>query len=185
MKRSDIWIAIEEKKVFQIWEIVEELMKEWGFFGRAFVKERVKSAVRYWLSCGLLKKVNDEPLIFALKDYADRWQDFATAKVCLVCGKKFFPKRGSQELYCSRKCYAKRKYEKNKEKLKKGARSYYRSLDKVAVRKGLPWTEEEDEFLLQNRGKLTYREIAQKLGRTVEAVAYRAKKLLREASRAN
>ena len=75
MRKSDIWIVIEDSKVFQLSEIVEVLLKEWGFLGKNYVKNKVQSAVYSWVTCGLIVKVNDDPPVFALKKYADDWKE--------------------------------------------------------------------------------------------------------------
>ena len=186
MRASDIAIAMDKLKVFQINELVDYLMEEWGFLGRSTVKTKVESTVYSWLKYKTLVRVNKEPPIFALPDYADRWRElYGREKKCPVCGKTFFAKRGSQDRYCSRKCYEKAKAKRRRADTRRRVRKYLQSADQAAVNKGKPWTKEEVRKLVELRkeGK-TLREIALILGRTVYAVRWKAK-TLKEVSNAH
>jgi predicted nucleic acid-binding Zn ribbon protein len=179
MRASDIAIAMDELKVFQISELVDYLMEDWSFLGRSTVKTKVESTVYSWLKYKTLVRVNRVPPIFALPDYADRWREFyGREKRCPVCGKTFYSRRGSQDKYCSRKCYEKAKAKRRKVDTRKRVKNYLHSADATAVNHNQPWTKEEVKKLIQlrNEGR-TYREIAQILGRTVYSVRWKAKTL--------
>ena len=170
-----IYEEIYKRKTFTIPEIVDAIYPEYDVLGRDYLRNAVKGAVARLVRDGIVRKVSDEPVVFENLNPVENRE--AELKECPVCGKRFYPKRGVQDVYCSRSCYYKAKYKRTQKELKKRARKYYRSTDRVAVNRGKPWTEEEERFLLENKGKLTYREIAERLGRTVDAVAYRARKL--------
>lgn len=179
MRASDIFILIEDLKVFQMNELVDRLLKDWDFLGKSFVKTRVQSVVYGWVKYGVIVKVNDDPAVFALKDYADSWKEYYSGvKTCPVCGKKFLSRRGEQGKYCSRKCYEKAKTQRRKEDTRRRVRKYLRSAHETAVNKGKPWTKKDIEILrkLKSEGK-THREIAQVLGRTVYSVRWKLQKL--------
>jgi len=177
--KERIYELILRRRYFRISDITEELWEEYGeVFPRSFIRQKVKDFVETMIGQGLLKVLTEyDPPIFENPLAEEKKPLKELLKKCPVCGKDFFPRRGKQDKYCSRTCYNKAKYRRKKEGLKRRARQYYRSADLTAKRHGLVWTEEEDRFLAENKGKLTYRQIAEKLGRTVDAVAYRAKKL--------
>jgi len=177
--KERIYELILERRYFRISDITEELWKEYGeIFPRYFIRDKVKSFVEVMVGQGLLNVLTDyDPPIFENPIAEEDRPLEELLRKCPVCGKDFFPKRGKQDKYCSRECYYKAKYRRTQKELKKRARKYYRSNDAAATNHGKPWTEEEDRLLIENKGKLTYRQIAQKLGRTVDAVAYRARKL--------
>ena len=179
MRKSDIWIVIEDSKVFQLSEIVEVLLKEWEFLGKNYVRNKVQSAVYSWITCGLIVKVNDAPPVFALKKYAGNWKEhYSGIKTCPVCGTPFISKRGEQDRYCSKKCYEKAKTRRSKEKTRERVKNYLHSADSTAVNKYKEWTEKDIEILrkLKEKGK-SCREIATELGRTVYSVRWKLQRL--------
>jgi predicted nucleic acid-binding Zn ribbon protein len=179
MRTSEIFVLIEELKVFQLNEIVDRLLEEWDFLGRTHVKTKVQSAVYSWLRYGIIVKVNKEPPVFALKDYAGNWKDYYSGiKTCPVCGTTFLSRRGKQDRYCSKKCYEKAKTKRRKEKTRERVKNYLHSADTTAINKGKMWTQREIEILrkLKEEGK-SCREIATELGRTVYSVRWKLQKL--------
>ncbi len=170
-----IYEEIYKRKMFTIPEIVDAIYPEYDVLGRDYLRRAVKGAVARLVRDGIVRKISNDPVVF--ENLNPVGNEEVEPKECPVCGKKFYPKRGVQDVYCSRRCYYKAKYRRTQKELKKRARKYYRSNDAAATNHGKPWTEEEDRLLIENKGKLTYRQIAQKLGRTVDAVAYRARKL--------
>ncbi len=179
MRTSEIFVLIEELKVFQLNEIVDRLLEEWDFLGRSYVKTKVQSAVYSWLRYGVIVKVNKEPPVFALKDYAENWKDYCSGiKICPVCGTEFLSRRGKQDRYCSRKCYEKAKTRRRKKETRKRVKNYLHSADFTAVNKGKTWTQSDIETLmkLKEEGK-NCREIAIELGRTVYSVRWKLQEL--------
>ena len=43
-------------------------------------------------------------------------KDNVSGKVCPICGRRFEPKRGNQDVYCSDKCYAEGNRQKTRER---------------------------------------------------------------------
>jgi predicted nucleic acid-binding Zn ribbon protein len=99
-------------------------------------------------------------------------------KKCPVCGKDFFPRRGKQDKYCSRKCYEKAKTQRRKADTRKRVQRYMHSADEKARKKGKRWTQADDQILMKliEEG-MTQREIAERLKRTVYSVRWRVQKL--------
>ena len=177
--KERIYELILERRNFRISDITEELWKEYGeIFSRSFIRNKVRDFVEVMVGQRLLKDLPEyDPPIFENPVAKETRSLKELLKKCPVCGKDFFPKRGKQDKYCSAKCREKARTRRRKTDTKLRVRRYYHSADLTAKRYGLVWTEEEDRFLAENKGKLTYRQIAEKLKRTVDAVAYRAKKL--------
>ncbi|SMO77241.1 hypothetical protein SAMN06269117_12919 [Balnearium lithotrophicum] len=178
MKSSEIFILMDRLKVFQLNELVDKLIEDWGFLGKSYIKTRVQSEVYGWVRYGIVVKVNDDPPVFALKEYADNWREYYSGvKTCPVCGKKFLSRRGKQDRYCSARCRERARARRRKTQVRKNVRRYYRGADSTAENYRKPWTEKEIEFLKENYGKLTQKEIAKRLGRTVPAVKAKVKEL--------
>jgi len=157
-----------ELKVFQMWELVHELEKDWGFL---LTEKQIKDRVRTWiersLGTGFLIKVADSPPLFAVKRYKKDWQAHLRKRTCPVCGKEFVPAQHTQEL-CSPGCkreHYKRYHRERRKKLGMKLDSKRR------------WTPEEvrTAIALRELGK-SYKEIALILGRTPEGVKDKLKR---------
>lgn len=187
MTFGDVYQKAYKLRVFQIWQLTDELEKDWGFLGRSFVKERVKSWLKTQLKAGTVLKVNKEPPIFTFSEFKSDWIHFLRKKTCLICNEEFIPKN-SQEKYCSEKCKSAAEYQQKKEYKKqylkqrkdltrKASRNYTQRLQQktVATKKGR-WTDEELKILRNaylQKGKLSKKDlvdIAQKLERSFKSV---------------
>jgi len=177
--KERIYELILERRFFRISDITEELWKEYGeIFPRSFIRNKVRDFVEVMVGQGLLKVLPEyDPPIFENPVAKETRSLKELLKKCPVCGKDFFPKRGSQDKYCSAKCREKARTKKRKKDTRIRVRRYYHSADRKVKRYGTPWTKEEEKFLIENKGKLSYREIAEKLGRTVNSVQAKARKL--------
>ena len=180
-----------ELKVFQMWELVDELSKDWDFIlTRKRIKDRVRTWIKNNIETGFVKVVSREPLIFAVKEYAKEWREHVRLRTCPVCGKEFLPLK-SQTLYCSSKCRQRAEYERRRESKKeylrqrkdltrKASKKYKQKLQSLtpAKKKGV-WTQEELELLrseYKKKGQLTRQDlvsIAQTLGRSFSAVMHK------------
>lgn len=166
MTHGEIYETAYRLKAFQVWELVEELLKNWDFLGRRFVKDRVNSWLALQVRHQAVVKVHSDPPIFALKEFSDCWQSHLRHRTCPVCKKSFLPQK-SQTVYCSQKCadkeYAKRKWKKLKARRRKPKR----------------WNRQDTELLkkiIREKGKLTtqdFRELAKLLGRTFKSVQHK------------
>ena len=174
-----IYELILKRRYFRISDITEELWGEYGeVFPRSFIRQKVKDFVETMIGQGLLKVLTEyDPPIFENPLAEEKKPLKELLKKCPVCGKDFFPRRGKQDKYCSRKCYEKAKARRRRSDTWKRVKKFMHSADATATNHNQPWTQEEEQFLAQNKGKLTYREIAERLGRTVYSVRWRAKKL--------
>ena len=166
MTHGEIYKKAYELKVFQVWELIEELLKEWNFLGRNFIKERVTSWLALQVRHEAVVKVNSNPPIFAIKEFSENWKKYLRYKTCPVCGKEFLPKK-SQTIYCSERCanrqYAKRKWQKVKPE----------------GRRHRKWTQKELEILretIRKKGRLSTQDIkrlAKTLGRSFKAIQHK------------
>ncbi len=177
--KERIYELILERRYFRISDITEELWKEYGeIFSRSFIRNKVKDFVEVMVGQGLLKVLSEyDPPIFENPVAEEEKPLRELLKKCPVCGKDFFPRRGKQDKYCCRKCYERAKARRRRVDTRKRVSRYMHSADSSAVNHNQPWTKQEESFLIENKGKLTYREIAEKLGRTVYSVRWRARKL--------
>jgi len=175
-----IYEEILKRRYFRVSDITEELFAEYGeIFPRSFVREKVRSFVEKMVGQGLLKVLTEyDPPIFENPIAEERRSLRELLRKCPVCGKDFFPRRGKQDKYCSRKCYEKAKAKRRRKDTRKRVRKYLHSADKKAENRGKPWSSAEDMLLkeLLSSGK-THREIAERLGRTVYSVRWRVQKL--------
>jgi len=168
MTHGEIYEKAYKLKTFQLWELVEELTKEWGFLGKKFVKDRVKSWLAIQLRHGTLLKVSDEPPVFTLPEFARSWKEYLRYRTCPVCGRKFLPSQHTQEL-CSPSCRQSHYKNYHRERRKK----LHMRLDSKRR-----WTEEEVKILLELREKgKSWEEIARVLGRGKEGVKDKFKRL--------
>jgi len=190
MTPGKIWKLMLQKKVFQMWEIVEELQKSYPYLPKKTIKERVRDFVKTQVENGALVQVVSDPLIFAVKKYADEWKKHARFNICPLCGSSFLP-QNSQQVYCSEKCRERADYERKKDRKKeylrerkdltrKASRRYKQRLQALTpAKKRGTWTKEELEFLKQEyerKGHLTRQDlvsIAQKLGRSFSSVMHK------------
>ena len=191
MLHADIWEKAYKLKVFQIWELTEEVYKDWeGIFSKKVVKDRVASFVASQLKANALIKVNNEPPIFTFPEFVNEWKKYLRFNICPVCGRSFLPKT-PQQVYCSEECREKADYEKKKDKKKqylkqrkdltrKASRKYKQKLQAMTPsKKRGKWEKEELEILKQEyrrKGKLTRQDlvrIAQKLGRSFSSVMHK------------
>lgn len=187
MTVGEIFIAAYKLRAFQIWQLTQELEKDWGFLGKSYIKERVKSWIATQLKHKALIKVLDEPAIYTFSEFADFWQELIQKQTCPICNTSFIPKN-SQEKYCSKECKAKAEYQQKKEYKKqylknrkdlsrKASKKYTKKLQEMTkpVKKG-KWSKEELQTLQMaylQKGKLSKKdlvEIAQKLGRSYKSV---------------
>lgn len=168
---ADIWEKAYKLKVFQPWEVVDELHKEWeGIFSRSVIKHRVSTFIVAQLRAKALVKVNSEPPIYAFSEFAENWREYLRLRRCPICGKEFLPLQSTQE-FCSDEC------------LQRHYRLYHRKRRKklgMKVDSKKRWSEEELQkaIALRKQGK-TYKEIAQILGRTPEGVKDKLKRFAR------
>jgi len=169
---------ILERKYFRISDIVEELAKRFPTTPRGKLKEKVSNIVEKMIAYGQLEVLTEyDPPIFH-NPKAKGGDLKSLLRKCPICGKDFFPKRGNQDKYCSGKCREKAKTRRRKADTRKRVRAYMHSADGKARKKGEKWSALDDlllKRLLENG--LTHREIAEKLGRTVYSVRWRAQKL--------
>jgi len=173
-----IYEEIYKRKTFTIPQIVDALMPEYGICGRDYIRKMVNQAVFKLVREGQVRKIGDDPVVFENLYPTTEDPVEVNSKICPVCGKKFYPRRGIQDKYCSRRCYEKAKTTRRKADTRKRVRAYMHSADEKAKNKGKKWTPLEDRLLerLLEEGK-THREIAEKLGRTVYSVRWRVQKL--------
>ena len=163
-----------QKKVFQMWEIVEELRKEHTYLPERLIRDKVRDFVRAQVESRALVQVEKDPPVFAVRRYEKEWQNYLRLRRCPVCGSPFLPAQSTQEL-CSPECkreHYKDYHRKRREKLGMELDSRRR------------WTPEEVEkaIALKEEGK-SYREIAQLLGRTPEGVKDKIKRFKKELRR--
>ncbi|HIQ48043.1 MAG TPA: hypothetical protein EYH58_00195 [Aquifex aeolicus] len=170
MLYADIFEKAYKLKVFQIWELTEELYKDWeGIFSKKVVKDRVTSFIASQLRANSLIKVRSDPSIFAFPEFGTEWEKYVRKRKCQTCGKEFIPFRPEQ-VYCSEKCRERRKAS---------------PLPPQKTQK--KWAKEEEEFLkreLRKKGKLSKKdmvEIAQKLQRSYRSVWHKVRRLQHEA----
>ena len=166
MTPGRIWKIMLQKKVFQIWEIAEELRRLYPFLPKKWIRNKVREFVRTQIENGALVQVHNNPPLFAIKKHADEWKKHARFSRCPVCGSSFLP-QNPQEIYCSKKCaekeYAKRKWKKVK----------------PPKRLNKHWSEEELGILkeeIRKKGKLSakdIRELSEKLGRSFKSVLHK------------
>lgn len=190
MTHGDIYKKAYQLKVFRQFELVEELMKDWGFLGRNFVKTRVESWIITQIRHQTLVRVED---YFALPEFAENWQSYIRTKTCPVCGSQFVPKN-SQEIYCSETCKGKAEYQQKKDKkkeylktrkdLNRKAVKNYRTKLQSQTQSGSQkkWQDWEIE-LLKSMGKLTKKdmvEVANRLGRSFKSVENKYYQLKKE-----
>ena len=168
MTYGEIFEAAYKLKAFQPWQLQKELEKGWGFLGKSYIKERVKSWLAVQLRHEALVKVNDEPPVFAFPEFVKNWQEFVEKRVCDICGKQFLPLQDKQQ-FCSEECKQRHYKQYHTERRKKEGM-------KVGTRRR--WTKKEEKMLLQLKAKgYTYKEIAQRLNRTKTAVEEKYKAL--------
>ena len=167
MLYADIWEKAYELKVFQPWELTQEMLKTWeGIYAKKVIKDRVLSFIASQLRGKALVKVNTKPPVFAFPEYANEWKKHARFSRCPICGSSFLP-QNPQEIYCSKKCaekeYAKRKWKKLKPERRQSKK----------------WTRKEIETLkkeIRKKGKLSakdIRELSEKLGRSFKSVLHK------------
>ena len=168
MTHGEIYEKAYRLKAFQVWELIEELLKDWGFLGKKFVKDRVKSWLAIQLRHGALVKVSSNPPIFAFPEFAQSWEEYLRYRTCPVCSKEFLPSQPTQEL-CSPSCRQKHYKAYHRERRKKL---------RMKLDSKRRWTEEEVRILIQLReeGK-SWEEIARALGRGKEGVKDKFKRL--------
>ncbi len=170
-----IYEEIYKRRTFTIAEIVDAIYPEYDILGRDYLRNAVKGAVARLVRDGIVRKVSSDPVVFEnLNPVGD---EEAELRECPVCGKKFYPKRGVQDVYCSRRCYERAKARRRRKDTRKRVKKYLHSADATAVNHGKFWSEEELLFLKEHYGKLTQKEIAKHLGRTVNAVKAKVKEL--------
>jgi len=181
MTPGNVWREMLRKKVFQQWEVVEELARKYSYLSKGYVKMRVQELVRSQVANGVLLKVHDNPPIFALPQYAQNWREhYKTYYKCEVCGKQYIPSMPHQKV-CSEAC--KREHQI---RLYRGWRRPEE--ERARNRRYLPWTRDEDELLKKTFPDLRYsgkkaRELAQILKRSPEAIRRRLYELRKKGVR--
>ena len=190
MTPGKIWKLMLQKKVFQIWEIAEELQKLYPFLPKKWVRDKVREFVKTQIDNGAVVQVYQDPPVFAVSKYANEWKKYASFSTCPVCSSSFLPQT-PQQIYCSETCREKADYERKKDKKKeylktrkdltrKASRKYKQKLQAMTpAKKRGPWTQEELELLkreYEKKGHLTRTDlvrIAQALGRSFSAVMHK------------
>ncbi|GAB6075762.1 hypothetical protein [Desulfurobacterium crinifex] len=169
MRRSDIWVAIEDLKVFQIRELVDYLHREWDFLPKSQVKKKVWTSIQSWIKDGLIVRVHKEPPIFAHSEHKSNWKEIYKNKIkfCSHCGKPFIPRSPNQK-FCHRKLCDRDRQLLKKKNFKRKPR----------------WKEEEVKLLWETFGlkgfsKEKAEELSQKLGRSVTAIKEKYRELRR------
>ena len=168
MTYGDIYLKAYPLKVFQIWELVNLLEEDWGFLGKTFIKERVKSWLNVQIRAGAIKQVNKDPAIFAFTEYADNWQSYINKKVCKICGKTFVPNQSKNE-FCSETC-KKQHYKQYHERR--------RTAQGMKTGSKRRWKKSEELLLLKLKNEgYTYEQISKHLGRSITSVVEKYKAL--------
>ena len=171
MTPGTIWGVMLKKKVFQQWEVVEELAKMYSYLPRKYIRMRVQEMVKTQTLNKALVKVHENPDILAVSKYSADWKKhYTTYYTCEVCGEKFIPSMPHQKV-CSKEC-------KHEHQVKL-YREYRRPLEeRKRNRRHLPWTKEEEREIIKAFPDLRYsKAIAQslslKLRRSPEAIKRR------------
>ncbi|MEM3426718.1 hypothetical protein [Hydrogenobacter thermophilus] len=165
-----IWATMLELKVFRLEDVVKALNPPSHL--RSWVKERVRSAIAQQLKFNLLRVVVEDPPVYSTI-HATEEDIKKFYKQCCVCSKEFIPKQDKQ-VVCSREC---------KQLYYRGWHKEHRKELGMAVDTRRRWTKEElkllEPLLTRQAEKGEYEKIAKRLGRGVEAVRFKVKKLRR------
>jgi hypothetical protein len=159
MTPADIFEIAYRLKVFQPWQIINELAALYeGIFPKRLIKERVNSFLAAQIKNGTIVKVHSDPSIYTFAEFADDWKRYALKYKCRVCGREFFPAMPHQE-FCSAEC------KKKSHNVRR--RSYGHRFSKWE-----PW---EIELLLKTFPDFRFdgtkaRNLSNQVGRTVEAI---------------
>jgi len=170
MTDGQIWAVMLRLKVFSPAMVLKELNPP--PYLRGWIKSKIKNLIETQVKNGILRVVNKNPPFFATED-ATKEDIERVKRVCPICGNRFFPAaNGHEQEFCSPKCRQKHYKKYHEERRRKLGM-------KVGSKKA--WTKNEIELLLRFRreGK-TYREIADALGRTPEAVKDKLRRLKRK-----
>lgn len=168
MTPGKIWKLMLSKKVFQIWEIAEELQKEYPFLPRKYIRDTVREFVKTQMKNGALVQVSPHPPVFAITKYAGEWRRYVLKRKCAYCGDEFIPIHPDQ-LHCSVIC----KERKNATPL-------------PPQKEKRKWTKEEEDLLrryIEGKERLTKKEITaigQMLGRSYRSVWHKIRRLRNE-----
>ncbi len=169
MTHADIFEIAYKLKVFQPWQVINELLNLYeGIFTKKLIKDRVQSFLASQVKAGSVVKVSSTPPIFAFKEFSDEWEPYALKYTCKVCGKAFFPSMPHQE-FCSEEC-------------KKKSHNARRRTHGHRYSKWEPW---EIELLQKTFPDGRFegskaRAIAPRLGRTPEAIRRKLRDLKKE-----
>ena len=171
MTPGKVWGVMLRRRVFQQWEVVEELCKEFSHLPRSFIKMKVEEMVKLQTRNQVLVKVNSRPPILAVSKYAPLWEKhYSTYYECEVCSRRFIPSMPHQKV-CSEEC-------KHRHQIRL-YREYRRSLQERAENKRfLPWSSQEEELLKKVFPELKYSkskalELSKVLKRSPEAIRRR------------
>lgn len=168
MTFGEIFATAYELKVFQIWQLSKELEKNWGFLGRSYIKERVRSWLKVQVRAGAVIKVSDDPVVFTFPEFKSNWQELIEKRTCPICSNPFIPSQDKQE-FCSEQCKKQHYKQYHKERRTKAGM-------KTGTKRR--WSKEEKSMLLNLKDEgYTYAEIAQKIGRTTTSVIEKYKEL--------
>jgi len=168
MTLGEIFETAYTLKAFQMWELQKELEKNWGFLGKSYIKERVKSWLTIQLKYNAVIKVNNKPPIFTFPEFLNIWQECIRKRVCPICEKQFIPTQDKQQ-FCSEECKKKHYKTYHEERRKKEGM-------KTGSKKR--WSKAEELLLLKlkNQG-LSNSEIAKQLNRSTTSVVEKYKQL--------
>jgi len=163
MTEGQIWQKMLQKKVFTIGTLMADVPPAI----KPYIKEKIKSLITGQLKLGLIRQINTNPPVFAVRDATE--EDIEKLlRTCPICKKQFFPSQFTQE-FCSPDC-RKKHYQRYHERR--------RAKEGMKVGSRRRWTQEEIQNLLFLKEKgYTYEEIAQRLGRTTFAVVEKYKQL--------
>ncbi len=179
MTPGKIWGVMLRRKVFQQWEIVEELSKEFSHLPKSYIKMKVEEMVKLQTRNQVLVKVNDKPPILAVSKYIHIWKEhYTTYYECEVCSRRFIPSMPHQKV-CSEKC----KHQHQVKLCKEYRRPYE---ERTKNRRFLPWSPQEEEMIKQTFPNLKYSkvkalELSKLLKRSPEAIRRRLYEIKRGA----
>lgn len=165
MTDGQIWAVMIKLKVFTPQILLERLGPP--PYLKNFIKEKIRNLIAQQLKNHILRLLVENPPVFCTEDATP--EDIESFKrTCGICGKRFFPVQ-KQQRFCSVECKREHYKQYHRQRRKKlGMRLDSRRR----------WTEEEIKMAreLRRQGK-TYREIANILGRTTNAVKDKLKRL--------
>lgn len=163
MTDGQIWAVMLRKRIFTPAELLDSLNV--SNYMKPYIKERVRSIIASQLKVNALKMIDKEIPVLAVPDITE--EEIENYKViCMQCGTKFF-RKNSKNQFCSEECKKEHYKEYHKRRREK---------ENMRVDSKRRWTEEELQIALSMREKgYTYREIAEKIGRSRQSVVEKFK----------